>query len=427
MSLCCSVARCSAPVWRTRLCQLFAFLALAFVVCAPARAQTLLLTERDAIATALSQPAYRSAEESRIGIAESTVAQAGLLPNPSVGFGRETIGATGGTGKESVAQITQAFDISGRRTLRREAAEQRLEAAKWDRDAGRGRLIAEVRQAFAEALYRDRLRRGLRTWSQRIDSAYGVVAQLARAGEASGYARRRLEREQYTVRGRIARADADYARARELLLGVVGAEGPRAVSLAGELMPADTPTLAMAQASLERRPELQSLMVQAEAFERERRAAARAWIPDVTLGAGTKRIEEPARSDNGTLFTLSVPIPLFDRGQAAEKRATAEAAVTRAEHTLRFNRWQAELRGIWQQAHELRRAALAFRRDTAVLSRELSRVAEASYRGGEATLLELLDAYRNELEAETTALDLELAARQARVELDYISGMVNHE
>jgi outer membrane protein, heavy metal efflux system len=391
-----------------------------------ARAQTSMLSERDAIASALAQPAFRAVEDNRLEIAESAVAQAGLPPNPGIGLSRETVGVIGGTGTESALHVTQAFDISGRRALRREAAEQRLDASKWDRDAVRARLVLEVRQAFAEALYRDRLRSGLRTWSQRIDAAHAMVSQLAKAGEASGYARRRLEREQHAAQARIARADADYGRVRELLFGIMGAS-PSTTLLTGNLIPAEPPTLAIAQARLRQRPELKSLMTQAEAFERERRAAARAWVPDLTLGAGAKRIQEPTRSDNGTIFTVAIPIPLFDRGQAAEKRASAEAATTRAEYALRVNRWQAELRGIWQQTDELRRAALTFRKDTAALSPELSRVAEAAYRGGEATLLELLDAYRNELDAETTALELELAARQARVELDYISGMVNYE
>ena len=37
------------------------------------------------------------------------------------------------------------------------------------------------------------------------------------------------------------------------------------------------------------------------------------------------------------------------------------------------------------------------------------------------------DAYRNELEGESTALELALAARLARIELDLLSGTATHE
>ena len=44
------------------------------------------------------------------------------------------------------------------------------------------------------------------------------------------------------------------------------------------------------------------------------------------------------------------------------------------------------------------------------------------FRSGESSLLELLDAYKGALEAETTALDLEWKARLARIEIDQLTG-----
>jgi outer membrane protein, heavy metal efflux system len=383
------------------------------------------LTEREAVRLALARPAYQAMQAGRIGVAESIVAQAALPPNPTLGASHERTAVTGGSGSESTLQVHQSFDIAGRRALRREAAEQRLDAARSDTQAARARLVADVRNAFAESLYRERLRSGLAVWTQRIDAALKVVSQLVKGGEASGYERRRLERERLAAQARGARVAAEYRRSQEILLGLVG--GGAGVTPAGDLIPSDTPQLASVQTALRARPELRSLAAQAEAFERERRAAERAWIPDVTVGAGAKRIDEPGRSDNGLLLSVSIPLALFDRGQAARARATAEAVTIRAEQTLKYERWEAELRGTWALADELRRAALSFRKETTTSSRELARIAEAAYRGGEATLLELLDAYRNELEAETTALELELAARQARIELDLLTGMVTYE
>lgn len=392
-----------------------------------AHAQAPALTERAAIQMALARPAYRAAEAGRIAIGESAVAQAGLPPNPHLSLGHERISTAGGRATESTLQLSHEFDTSGRRDLRRQAAEHRLDAIQAEGEAARRRLVAEVRNAFADALHRDRTRRALRIWGQRIDAAYAIVRELAKAGEVSGYERRRLEREQQAARARAARTEADYLRAREVLLGVVGQQRAGAIEPTGDLIPEDVPSLTSAQATLRRRPDLQALLARAEAFERERRAAQRAWIPDVTLGAGPKRMEEPGRADHGLMMSVSIPLPIFDRGQPAEQRAIAEAGLTRAEHALRLDRWEAELRGVWAQASELRRAALAFRKEAISGSRDLARIAEAAYRGGESTLLELLDAYRTELEAETTTLELELAARLARIELDLISGASVHE
>lgn len=414
----------------TSLLHANAVAAAALLLALPAdlsHAQAPALTERAAVHMALARPAYRAAEASRVAIGESALAQAGLAPNPHLSLGHERLNAAGGRATESTLQLSQEFDVSGRRALRRQAAERRLDAIQAEGEAARGRLVAEVRTAFADALHREQSRRALRAWGERIDAADRVVRELAEAGEVSGYERRRLGRERQSAQARAARAEADYLRAREVLLGLLEQEQVRTADPAGDLIPDEAPSLATAQASLRERPDLRALVAQAEAFDRERRAAARAWIPDVTLGAGPKRVEEPGRTDHGLAVSLSISLPLFDRGQPAQKRASAEAALTRADHALRLGRWEAELRGVWAQASALRRAAIVFRKEAISGSRDLARIAEAAYRGGESTLLELLDAYRSELEAETTTLELALAARLARIELDLLSGAPVYE
>ena len=87
----------------------------------------------------------------------------------------------------------------------------------------------------------------------------------------------------------------------------------------------------------------------------------------------------------------------------------------------------AELRGAWQQADELRKAALAYRSDSPDGTQGLTAIAQAAYQSGEAGLLELLDAYRTELDFSTTALDLALRARLAHIELETLSGVSSYE
>jgi cobalt-zinc-cadmium efflux system outer membrane protein len=385
------------------------------------------LPEAEAIRGALSRPAWLDAQAGRVAQAESTVTEAALLPNPTLTLGRERIGTAGGNATERTVQVSQTFDVSGRRALRREAASQRLDAARLGSQDRRLATIAEVRQAFAETLHRERTKAAAGRWFQRIEAATLVVAQLAQAGEVSGYDRRRFEREAQTARARLSGARADAMRSRERLAALAGKQPEEVTHLAGELLPEAPPTLDTAQAGLRRRPDLASLVAQADAFERERQAAERGWIPDLTLGIGQKRVEESGRNDSGLVLGVSVAIPLFDRGQAAEQRSRAQAQTLRAEHALSLARAEAELRGVWHQAAELRQAGEAFRQQSLTSSRELSHIAEAAYRAGEASLLELLDAYRAELDAETTALDLALRARLARIELDTLSGAPAHE
>ena len=385
------------------------------------------LTEREAVVGALSRPAWMEAETGRIAVAESVVTETGMMPNPVFAVSRDRLGMVGGDITERSVQISQTFDISGRRSLRVDAASKRLNSEKLDSRVRRLNSIAEVRRAFAETLHRTQIQSALGLWLIRIESASKVTAQLARAGEVSGYDRRRIEREAQTTRARLSVAQADAARSREALAALTGKKPDEVMHLFGNLLPDTTPALDVLQARLRQRPDLESLLAQTEAFEREYQAAQRGWVPDLTVGIGQKTLEEPTRRGSGAIVGVSFTIPLFDRNQATQQRSFAKAQIVRAEHVLALSKADIELRSAWRLADELRNAVLAYRHEVSSDSQNLSGIAEAAYRSGEASLLELLDAYRTELDFSITELDLALRARLAQIDLETLSGVSSYE
>jgi cobalt-zinc-cadmium efflux system outer membrane protein len=122
------------------------------------------------------------------------------------------------------------------------------------------------------------------------------------------------------------------------------------------------------------------------------------------------------------MLSVSIPLPFFDRQQAGDRRTAAQAMAARAELGLARRSAEEELRGVHRQLSQLIAAAQHYRRDAVTSSTDLIRIAEASYRSGESNVLELLDAYKGALEAETTALALEWKAREASIELDQLTG-----
>jgi cobalt-zinc-cadmium efflux system outer membrane protein len=385
------------------------------------------LTEREAVVGALSRPAWMEAETGRIAVAESVVTETGMMPNPVFAVSRDRLGMVGGDITERSVQISQTFDISGRRSLRVDAASQRLNSEKLDGRVRRLNSIAEVRRVFAETLHRNQIQSALGLWLTRIENASRVTAQLARAGEVSGYDRRRIEREAQTTRARLSVAQADAARSREALAALSGKKPDEVMHLFGNLLPDTTPALDVLQARLRQRPDLESLLAQTEAFEREYQAAQRGWVPDLTVGIGQKTLEEPTRRGSGAIVGVSFSIPLFDRNQATQQRSFAKAQTVRAEHVLALSKADVELRSAWRLADELRNAVLAYRHEVSSDSQNLSGIAEAAYRSGEASLLELLDAYRTELDFSITELDLALRARLAQIDLETLSGVSSYE
>lgn len=393
----------------------------------PALTATLALTEREAVSGALSRPAWLEAETGRVAIAESVVTETAMLPNPVLAISRDRLGMAGGDITERSAQISQTFDFSGRRSLRREAASQRLDAERLDARIRRLNTIAEVRRTFAETLHHIQIQAALGLWLTRIEDAAALTAKLVKAGEASGYDRRRIQRETLTVRARLSVAQTDTARSREMLAALTGKKPDEVMCLSGDLLPDATPALDVLQTGLRQRPDLASLLAQAEAFEREQQAAQRGWVPELTVSIGQKHLKEPTRGGSGAIIGASFSLPLFDHGQAAQQRSLARAQTARAEHALALTKAEADLHSAWNQADELRKAALAYRSDAADGSHNLSAIAQAAYHAGEASLLELLDAYRTELDFATGELDMALRARLARIDLETLSGVSSHE
>lgn len=380
------------------------------------------LTEQQAITRALARPVVQEAERQQLLAAESAVSEAGLRPNPVVSLDRDQTRAATGDSTETIWKISQTFDLSGKRALTRQGAQKRLDAAVAEQAATRQSMTARVRQTFAEVLAGEQTRQAMQAWQDRLARAGATVARLASAGEVSGYDRRRLERELQTARAKRQEADAGLIRTRHQLANLVALTSSASLQPVGPLLPAPAADLPTLLTQLPERPDLKMLSAQSEALTREGRAAGRGWAPDVTVGVGQKEVDTSTGSEKGLALSFAMPLPLFDRGTPRAARLDAQARAASAEKSLRLATAEADLQGTWQQLQLLREAAMDFRAQTLSASKELSRIAERAYRAGETGVLELLDAYRAELDAELTALDLELRARMVRIELDSLAG-----
>jgi len=383
------------------------------------------LTEAAAVAAGLARDALAAVTQGTVGQARADAGEAGLWPNPTVDYEQERVNSAAGDLVEQRARLSQTFDVSGRRALRGEAASVRTDAVVSEMDVRRLEIATEIRRAFYELLFRQARLRTVEEWIERFDAVDAVVQKLEAAGEVSGYDRRRTARERAAARARAAVERAAYERAGARLAGLVGAAAfydGRGVT--GVLGPSEPPPIDQLFAAIKRRPDLVALERRAAAADLEGRAADRGWIPDVTLGVGPKRVEDGPLRESGVLFSVSVPLPIFDRQQFRRQRAAGQAQAARGEYGLALQRAEGELRGAWQQSRGLASAGTAFRGEANAQSAELVRIAQAAYRAGETGILELLDAYRAALDAEFTALELELSARRARIELDQLTGVI---
>jgi cobalt-zinc-cadmium efflux system outer membrane protein len=107
------------------------------------------LTLQAALALALTSNADLSAARYELSAVEASIAQAGVLPNPLLGVQRQD---TRRDTRETTGQLSQPFELGGKRTARVQAAEYGRDAAGADLNAKQADVRALVITAFFDVL-----------------------------------------------------------------------------------------------------------------------------------------------------------------------------------------------------------------------------------------------------------------------------------
>jgi cobalt-zinc-cadmium efflux system outer membrane protein len=146
--------------------------------------------------------------------------------------------------------------------------------------------------------------------------------------------------------------------------------------------------------------------------------------PDVTLTAGTRRLE--ASNDQAMVFGVSVPLPLFNGGKAAVTQAARER--DRAEAQRRIALFEAD-RAIAAAEADRDRAATAVRASGPALAAatEAARIARIGYAEGKFDQLILLDAERMLLDTRRAGIDARASYHDATARLERLTAKLPAE
>lgn len=380
------------------------------------------LDEAEVVRRALARPALEEQLRAKVDLARADEVAARRWPNPEASWSHEQVDTAGGTERQDVAVLSQRVDVSGRRGLRGDAAAKRVEAASADAALVRLDVEAEARRAFVNVLALERRASVLGAMATRVEAIADAVGRRAASGDVAGYDRRRVERERLTLLARLDVEEGALARARALLASLVGAADGASLSLQGDLAPAAPPALHDLIDRVAARADLRALALEAESGDLEARAAGRWFVPEVELGGGLKTVDAGSRRDSGLAAVLTVPLPLFSRDQDERIRGEARARAARGRLALALDAARAELTGLHAESSRLTSAANRHAQGGDADASALCATAEAAYRGGEVGVLELVDAYRATVDASLALVDLQAAARRARIDLDRASG-----
>ena len=386
---------------------------------AGAGAQSMSLTEAEAVAKLSPDSPRVRAIRAGVDVARAESSAASRWPNPRLTIDRESVaGAT-----EYLTMVAQPLPIWGRRDLEMQAAAAQLSASSARADDGMRRLRSDLRLAFADLQWAQVREGELMAVRERLNALAAVLGRREAAGDAAGYDRLRAEREVLNVAADQVTASIDRGRAQAVLAGFLDGADPSGLVAAGGTGPrAPVPPLAaLIERAEANRGELIALKHDADAAQLAVRAAERRRVPEPEVVAGTKS-STVGSGDIGSVLMLHATLPLFDRANPEISLATARGAQAAARAEALRVVLRSDVAALHTTVVQRRAAADRYRAEVLKSSGEIERIAQVSYDAGEGGILELLDAYRVTAEARLRQAALDLAARRAEIELEFATG-----
>ena len=353
----------------------------------------------EAVQIALLNNRNLQATYEELGVAQAEVVQAGLLRNPIFDAEIKFVERGGGTGLELavVQDFLDVFFIP----LRKRIAENAFEAAKLRVTGAVLDLVGQVRTgyfAYAAAEQTLELRQSVVTATEasydlatRLRAA-GNITELDLANERALYEQAKLD---------LARAETNVLDTRERLNVLLGLWGER-VSWTGAKRLPDPPAGEIATDDIERHAVEASLEL--AAARREVEAAGRtlglqrtfALLPEAEAGVSAER-EPEGEWAVGPAFSL--PIPLFDQGQAATLAARSDFQRARQQYAAAAVEVRSAARAARNRLLADRARVNYYRQVVLPLRREITQRTQLQYNAMQLSPFQLLLAKQAEIDA----------------------------
>ena len=373
----------------------------------------------EALALALMRNPELAAFSWETRAAEARRLQSGLIPNPEVSTEIEEFSGDrpGWDASEVTVSLSQLFLLGGERRKGVRVADFEVELSEWAYEARRLDLVTEVANAFIDLLGAQQHAEFTEESRDIAENVAIAVSERVKAGAASPVEELRAKVMLSSATIKVKRAEQVLFSVRRRLAGTWGSSEPRFTSAGGELMPDfDLPPLAEIAHLLTGNPDIarwdSEMDLRRASLDLEKAKA----IPNVGVEVGYRRI---VQEEADTLVAgLSLPLPLFDRGQGsiAEERARlAAAGMERRAAENRINTALAdaytildtassEVKMLWQEA--LPAAGSAFE------------IVQEGYRQGKFNYLDLLGAQQTWSETRMNYISALVSLNRARVRVE---------
>lgn len=381
-----------------------------------------LFTLDQALASAGVSAPTIDAAQAGIESADAARRIAGLRPNPTLQTEIENVVGSGPYDGFSQAETTVGLSIpielGGKRPARMAVADAQANRARLAAAMVQADLRLQITLLYIEAIAAQR-RIAIATDQARIaQDALDAAMLRVRAGRASPIEEQRADVARLNARANAEKAQRLVIAARANLVRRIGR--PIAMPL-DETMLDSVPVAIQGPARADSRGTLAMAAADADLSTADAgvRLARSQAVPDLTVGPGIRRLE--ASKDVAAVFSISIPIPLFNAGKASVAQARAERR--KAEAGRRMTALDVE-QAITDAQVDADNAATTARNASGpalAAAQEAARIARIGYREGKFGQLDLLDAERSLADTRLAAIDALAAYQNARARLERLT------
>lgn len=422
---------------------------------ASGRGAPITITLRDALKLARnnSVPFQAALTEQRVAAQDKVQARAALLP--SVTF-NNAYTFTEGTGSTQATGANQPAAVAAPRFIANNAVHEYLSQGEAQQVFGYGQISDYRRTKALEAAARAKAEIAARGLVVTVAQGYyGLIAaqrKYAGAQQAAGEAARFLSLSQKLENGgEVAHSDVIKAQIqsndrqrdlREAQLAMDKARLDLAVLLFADfnqdftvvddtqLAPALPPIEEFTRQAQSRSPDLRAAAASAQAAGYELTANRAGYLPTLTLNyfygidAPNFAIHSPEGLRNlGYAASATLNIPVWNWGATHSKVVQADLRRKQAQRELSLaqRKLQADMRELYAEA-EAARSELELLKNSAELAAESLRLTTLRYQGGEATVLEVVDAQNTLTQSRNAYDDGVVRYRAALANLQTLTG-----
>ena len=327
-----------------------------------------------------------------LAAAESQIAKA--YPNPELEIGsgpwRSRVGAAPGTA--TAYGIAQAIELPSVRAARIAAAAAGIDSAGALAQTVRLAIGYQARQAYFELLRRQEDARIARENFELLEQIRGRVLKRVEVGEAPRFELVRAEAEALGAQNALAASGLRVEEARASLRRLTAGTLPPqfAVRDAEPIQSAIPPLAALEQEMIAAHPALRALAAERERAQRRLEQERALRLPQPALRFGEARDPEMRASMLGVTLSL----PLWNRRDGQIAQALAGIDLTAAQLEQQRVQLLRELDSAYARLAIAQRQIDTFEAGLLRSAETALNAAEAAYRFGERSFLEVLDAQR---------------------------------